>query len=336
MQTANYIDVLKGAADLAGLDQNNIAALDAAILRNLLSKRLATAWHWQKWPDLCRLEKRYFRPLYDNTATYSAGDEVYFPAKCQYFACINDGTTGTPCADDEGNVDCLHWQAIATSYSGNNYSATGFYNPGDIVYDPSTDAFYWACQASNGQSLYSNLTYWALINPFLRYVSLTQPDQTVIGSPLDVWDKSPRADVRAKRVIWQRTENGVEVISNVPFVWIDFRLPAPRLFGANYSSNASYLPGQQIFYKCNLYDVTVLTNPADTPDTAPDSFAVVQIPAIFKGYMEAGAAADYLGSDDKNEGGDRLHGIAQAYLDDEATVLRGQEGQTEPTVVLTR
>jgi hypothetical protein len=93
MRTIDAVHVLRGIADICELDADNISDEDFSVIRRAASRRLATAWEWTNWPDLCRLEKRYFRPLYTAGTTYAASTstsatEVAYHGK--YYQCLRN------------------------------------------------------------------------------------------------------------------------------------------------------------------------------------------------------------------------------------------------------
>jgi hypothetical protein len=143
--------------------------------------------------------------------------------------------------------------------------------------------------------------------------------------------------LEAQRAHWRATENGIQVISDLPFVWIEFRLPAPRLWGSKWSSTGAYLAGAQVYYSGNMYDALQTTSAGQSPDSAPSKWELVEIPLRFKQALEAGASGDYLATTDDTQS-DRLRQLAEGFLADEAMVLLGQEGQlgAGEVLVLTR
>lgn len=84
MRTISAATVISGVADLTGLDAANVSGEDFKLIRRSMSRRLSTAYQFAAWPDLCRVEKRYFRDLFTpgttlTAPTVTAASEVYFP-----------------------------------------------------------------------------------------------------------------------------------------------------------------------------------------------------------------------------------------------------------------
>jgi hypothetical protein len=338
METVDYIDLLQGCADLSGLDRDNLSTSEEAILRNTLSKRLRWAWQYAKWPELCLNEKRYYRPAYASGSAYTSGTEIYWPLTQFCYQALT-ATTGNPPTDASKVQDFARWAKCVTSRAGTeNYDGLRAYLAGDQVYDPATDAYYQAVVASTG-ALLSDPTKWVRVNEFSRYVSRDQAGFETIGT---VWadgvrDKDWQVTLEAQRAHWRATENGIQVISDLPFVWIEFRLPAPRLWGSKWSSTGAYLAGAQVYYSGNMYDALQTTSAGQSPDSAPSKWELVEIPLRFKQALEAGASGDYLATTDDTQS-DRLRQLAEGFLADEAMVLLGQEGQlgAGEVLVLTR
>ena len=69
LRTVDYVDVLSGTADLCGLDRDNLATAEFRELRQTHDRRLQTAWEADIWPELVRVEKRYYRPLWAGGTT---------------------------------------------------------------------------------------------------------------------------------------------------------------------------------------------------------------------------------------------------------------------------
>lgn len=338
MVLVDYYDVLQGCADLCGVDRDTISTAEQAILRNVLSKRLTMAWNEQAWPDLLRLEQRYFRATYNVATAYSAGTEVYFTQTQNYYRTLV-ATTGNPPADAAGTTDFTRWALCLTSYSAADYSAASAYVAGNQVYYPSTDTYYQAIAGGTG-NLPTDPAFWGALTIFDRYVSKDAPGQTAIGTAWWVWDYNRRVRADAKEVVWFLSQNGIQVLTDTPYVWVEFKIRAPHLWGNKWSATTLYTAGQQVFYRSaalagNFYTATAGVFAGESPETTPGSWARVELPYIFKEYLEAGGAADYLTGDD-NDQADRLRGLADNWLANQSAVLLGQEGQTQRTIVLTR
>jgi hypothetical protein len=65
----------------------------ASALTEYINTRTRFAWEAYKWPELSAIEKRQFRPTYDNAADYATGDEVFYLG--QYYRKTDAGAVGT-------------------------------------------------------------------------------------------------------------------------------------------------------------------------------------------------------------------------------------------------
>ncbi len=95
MRTVDMEHVLRGAYDLCGLDAASASNEDFKIIRRALSRALSTAYERELWPDLIRVEKRYFRNLFTSGSsltapTLTAVSEVFYPQAGGYFQALRD------------------------------------------------------------------------------------------------------------------------------------------------------------------------------------------------------------------------------------------------------
>src|SRR5687767_5985920 len=89
MITVDYIHLLRGVADLAGLDRDNIPTDESQIIQAAISRRIGMAWEHEFWPELMYVQQRTYRADYSasetlTAATTSAVTERFFPqtGKC--------------------------------------------------------------------------------------------------------------------------------------------------------------------------------------------------------------------------------------------------------------
>jgi hypothetical protein len=339
------VDVISGTADLCGLDRVNLATADFSIIRQAHDRRLQTAWEFQRWPDLLRVEKRYYRDLYATGTAYTASTatsptEVYFPATGKYYQNVK-ASTGVDPANSAGVVNATNWAESATSYSASNFSSTTTYAVGNIVFYPTTDRFYIAHTTPVAFAIPTVTTYWGILTEFDRYIAYAQTGKTAIGNVFSVDSVNPKTTTRSTAYSWWLSENGIQVATSSSYAWVTYRLRTVHLFGDVFVATTAYTVGQQIYYSAtgtrgNYYDCIIATSAGDTPVSQPTKWSIVSIPLIFQRYLEYGGYSDYLRYDGQAEKAGMEDDRAQGYLNDQAMLLVGQQGQEERATVSTR
>lgn len=339
MRTVDYITVFKGAADLCGLDRNNVDTLNASRLQQWISKRLATAYERHLWPELIRVEQRFFRAAYASGTTYAASDFVFWAQTQKYYQALKT-TVGNAPTDALGVLDAAHWALAAASFGGSDYSGSTAYVAGNIIYYPTTGLFYQCHTATTGNAP-TDTTRWGVLVPFERYVAYDQTGQTSIGHVTNVYTRNPRNFSNPGELLFTLTESGVNVVDDVAFVWVKFRLKTPVLSGAVYSASATYAATQQIYFSStttpgNFYDCVTATTAGQSPDTTAAKWAIVEIPRLFQRYLEHGTYSDYLTAEGQGEKAPIESNRADSFLTQQSIVLTSQQQQRQRTVVQTR
>lgn len=342
METTDFEDVLReAAAEVTTLDADNLDATEFATIRRFAKKRLEWCWQYHFWPDLGRVEQRFYRAAWNSGTAYSATNEVYYQPTQKYYQALQASTNQAP-ADSAGDTNLDYWEECARSYAADTYSASGSYVQADRVsYGDNVYQLYVAGPVSG--VLPTDTTKWAVLTPFDQYVSYTQTGETEIGVVMAAWDSNPRTSTRGNELNWFLSENGVQVSSPIAFAWVEYRLRCPKLSGDTFDSTATYASGDQIYFSStatpgNFYTANTGTSAGDSPDSAPGKWDVVQIPRIFHKPLVHAIAADWL----RGPGGGApedyaaLLAIAQGALDDQKSLLTGQQSQRVKTVVRTR
>jgi hypothetical protein len=76
MRTVDYSECLYGSAALAGFGKADLGAPEFALFRTFHDRRLQAAWEIHRWPELCRVEQRQYRPNWSASVTYTTAPEV--------------------------------------------------------------------------------------------------------------------------------------------------------------------------------------------------------------------------------------------------------------------
>lgn len=338
IQTTSYAAVLRGALALCGVPSDRLDTVDWGRFREWADKHLTVAVQANFWPFYMRVERRLFRAAYDASTPYSNdGTIVFFYQTKKYYLALQ-ATTGNPPADSAGDTDLSRWAEASTSYAGEDYDATAAYVAGDIIYYPTDDTFYQCHTASTGNAP-TDTSYWGALTLFDRYVAWEQVGLTEIGDVEEVYDKDPYKGYQAQPVPFFESVNGVQILKDLPWVYLVFRTQAPELTGNHYDSAAAYAVGEQIYFDTgvagNFYDCVATAAAGETPVTDPAKWAVVPVPLVFKRYLAQALFGEYL-SDGQPEKAMVELSKAQALLDRESGQLTAVNQQRQNMVCMTR
>lgn len=247
-KTVSYSYVLQKACELTGRVYPPTTE-EASFFRTFIGSALRQAWEAFDWPDQTIIQQEFFAPTYSSATSYAVGDVVYFLVEEKYYQCVraagstgNDPTTGGP----QGTLNASYWAEAKPAYSqsdGGDWSATSSYAIGDIVLYPVTQQYYQCVATPSIGTVPTNTSFWGLLNPFFRYVSkTTNPDGTTrtneLGEIFAVYRKDPRAVYfQSKNIPYSFDSDGMNVLEQVPYVWIDVRLLPPI-----YTADPSTIP----------------------------------------------------------------------------------------------
>lgn len=339
MNAISFVTVLSGAADLIGLDRANISPGDFRIIRDLADKRLHTAWEFNNWPELMRVERRYYRQLWDATTAFVAGDQRYYPGPLKYYQALTASTNQPPATYSIGvwTTNLAYWAELFTGYTADNYSSTRTYVQGEQAYNPATDQYYQLFAVNSLNNPTTDTTRWGLLTAFDRYVAYSQPGKTVIGEVHWVGKNNPRITTKNREYSTFLSENGVQVLTPSTSAWIEYKQVCPQLKGDFIDLTLAYpAVGQIYFSDGNFYDVLSTTAAGDTPVTQPTEFSVVQIPLIFSRYLQLGIYSDFLKVDGQEDKSNVQGQFAEDHLAYQKQLLDGPQNQVKRTMVLTR
>lgn len=340
MRTCDFIDVLRGALALCGIEEGALQTAEFNCFRTWADAHLTRASESYFFPDHLRLEQRFFRADYASGTAYSNdGTVVYYPPTQRYYYALKS-TTGNAPADSNGATDTARWFVASTAYSGDTYSATRAYVAGNTVYYPTTNLYY-VCHTASTGNVPSNTSYWGRQYEFDRYIAYEQTGCTAIGQALSCHDRNPRTWRNAVELDFELSQNGVQIPDDVPYVWLNYRIRPPRLTGAAYSATTAYTAGQQIYYSStttagNFYDCATSTSAGESPDSAAAKWSVVSIPFPFKFYLQQVLYAEWLAREGQGDKSLLEQKKAFAWLDQQMILLGNQQQQRQRTRVATR
>jgi hypothetical protein len=339
METTYFGDILQEAAnEVTALDPDNLDTNEFRAIRRAANSRLQHAWNYHFWPDLMKLERRYFRP--DVTGNENAGDIAYYPPLQKYFQALVSTPGVLP--DDPNALSC--WTEAETSYQADTFSGTAAYVQGDQV--QYGDDFYQLFAASATGVLPTDATQWGKLVPFDKYIPYERDGFTSIGVVTAAWSANPRTTTRGNELNWSLSENGVQILTPINYAWLEYRTRCPVLFGDLYDASFDgYDAGWQIYFRDDqanirgeFHDVLGPVNPGQNPENAPSLFSRILLPRIFHNYLVNGLAADWM----RGPGGaaaqdvDEQEALAEAALEEQKSLLVGQQSQRVKTVVRTR
>ena len=191
-------------------------------------------------------------------------------------------------------------------------------------------------------TLPTDTTVWGLIVAFDAYVNYEQAGLNAIGIVNAAFSANPKTTTRGHELNWSLSDRGVQVHTPVPYLWLDYRLRCPKIGGNIFAGDKVYQPGDQMYFSSantpgNFYTAAVTTTAGDSPDTAAAKWTVLAIPRIFHKYLVLGMAGDFAPGGAAALPEKQLFlELAQAALEDQKSLLVGQQGQRIKTVVVTR
>lgn len=354
MRRIDFSLVLREAVEQTGIPAGELPVEDFRTIRNAVSSELCSGWEAGRWPELCLIERRYFRDVYASGTTYgSAGvNEVYYPATRKYYVALR--TTGfsgqAPATLVSGLyvLNSAYWAESATAYAGNDWVTGTAYVVGDIRFYVPTAKFYQCYQAHTSSGVLTpdatgGNERWGVLVEFDRYVAYEQTAQTAIGEALGCWDRNPRIFKNAMRRSYELSEQGVQVLDNVTEVWVEFRKRCPTLTGDAWDALTIYGSGDQVYYEAsadnrvgNFYDCVSTTVAGESPVTAAAKWTLVELPWFLRRFLAWSGAAGWLQMDGQSDKGVTASARALGFLEREAGNLFRQQRQIRRIEVLTR
>lgn len=245
-KTVTYSYVLQKTCELTGRVYPP-STEEASFFRTFIGTALRQAWEAFDWPEQTVTQQEFFARTYSASTNYSVGTVVYFPTEQEYYQVVNstgsssiDPTTGGP----DGTLNAEFWALAQPSYSSvdGTWDSTVAYSVGQIVLYAVDQQYYQCVAATSPGTDPTNVAFWGVLNPFLRYVSQTDnPDGTArsaeLGEIFAVTAGDPRVVPNQTLVQYGFTPSGLLVVPQLPFVWINARLQPPV-----YTSDPSTIP----------------------------------------------------------------------------------------------
>ena len=307
MNSVPYSYILEAACIFAGQDYSTLQTIDADKMRRSLSQWLGHIWTIADWPELRRYEQRNYRLAYDASTVYASGDQVWWNLTGKYYQKIKASAAGNAPTDSNGNLNYAHWAEAKGTYGLTEWSSATAYTAGQQFYYKQNGKNYHCHTAAVAGTLPTDTNYFGELLEFLTYVDYAQSGETAFTEVLRVTDNDPRLTTRLREYPFTLNDLGCEVINGPSQPWLTLRLPNPRLYGAVYSSTATYTGGQ-VYYATTPNGSTtgdfynwLTANAGESPESAPTKWEKVEIPVKFENYLAHKAAADWLRADQQLE-----------------------------------
>ncbi len=216
------------------------------------------------------------------------------------------------------------------------YAAATTYAEAAEVYYPTTGLYYTALGTTTGHAP-TDTAYWSVLTEIdPPEVPYTDTDLEPIGRVRQVSATSPEAAAGARKLPFSLTATGIlligETVPFLPYVW--YLLRCPDFFGADYSAEATYAVGDQIYYASgsdsyegDYWECLVATSAGESPQTTAASWLRLEVPAAFTETIAYGAAADLYRAAGKTDLAPYLEDKAETALLREQTKLMTMQAQ---------
>ena len=332
MRTVHYSEILYGTAALAGLSPGDLDAAAFGLLRTFHDRRLQVAWEIHRWPDVCPIEQRYYRPLYAAATAYVAGNERYDLPTGHYFQALRATTGNAPTV--AGVENSAYWAECKNGYDAPDWVTNTAYAVGAQVKDPLTGYYYQVHTIYPAAIALIDLTKLGRLTPFNRYIPYTQTGSTSIGEFLTATNRDPRITTQTTSFPFWLSADGAQFSSPAPnTLWLYFRTRRDTLTGNAWDSTAAYASGDQVYFAAtsggvgDFYTANQSTTAGQSPATSAAKWTVVSLPYFLRGYLIQGGFADWLISDGQTDKAAAHEAFALEFLELEADKLQRQQQQ---------
>ena len=207
-------------------------------------------------------------------------------------------------------------------------SSAGAYSTDEIVYHSSN--YYQASEATSSGEVPGVSSKWTLITDFHHFIGYEQPRQTKLGQMYRIVSKDSRINNNWIEYDFTLSSSGVTLINGPDLPYVEFRKRAPELTGSDWDTAATYAVDGQAYYSGDFWNALTVRDASTAAPTISDTtnWEKVDIPYIFKPYLEKAAASDMLLLDEKPDLAMAQQTMAREALDIEAIKLYRQQGQS--------
>lgn len=331
MRTVTFLSIYAGAADVGGLDLADMSVEQLASLVRKINRRVLKGWKYDRFPELCPIERRLYRDEYNNATAYvaptvAAPVEVFFTAAGKYYQALK-ATTGNPPAILTAGVyvvDSANWAESASSYSGDDWASGVAYVVKVVVRNPA-DGRYYACHTAHTSGGSFDDAKFGILTPFAAYISLDQTAQTPIGEVIRLTRNDPRVTPQTPGVVPHtvRVQGIIPISFNPPVaVWLEFRRRVPVFTNVLWDSGTAYVKDDRVYLASTGECYEALQAGTNQSPSAANStyWRKIEFPQVLANFVTRAAGSDVLRSDGQTQKADAEQGQAYAELSDDRTV----------------
>lgn len=341
MRTVTLKSVLEGACEVAGLEWQDLDEdLRESVLRKV-QRRTKKAWAWDRWPELCPVERRLYRPEYDLAEDYAAptltsATEVFYTPAQKYYQALQASTGQVPAilSGTDYVVNDTYWAESSAVPEGDDWVTLTVYAVGDTVRNPA-DGRYYACHTAHTAGATFDATKFGVLTPFAAYVGLDQPGLTPIGEVISISSNDPDVQTANPGIIPHRlSARGIVPLGCVPVaVFVKFRLRVPLYTVEEWDGAGAYVTGDRVFSDSAGDSYEAITDvPASSSNQEPEavvaSWSKLEFPQVLANFVSRAAGADILRADGQNDKADKEQGQAFGELSEDRDIQ--VDAQTPP------
>lgn len=342
MRTVTFKSVLYLAADIGGLDPEQLTAAEQRRVTRKINNRLEKAWAFDRWPELVPVELRAFRDRYSDDTAYSAPNattpsETYFPATGRYYQALR-ATTGVPPEVLSGTDYVLNadtWALAEPSYSGELWQDGTAYAVGDTVRNPA-DWRFWRCHTAHTSAGALDDAFFGILTPFEPYVALAQPGETEIGEVLRLCQRDPRIYPQNPGVVRHRmgSKGAIPVGAPLTEVFVEFRRRRPVFDPTAWDENVDYI-GDEVRYLASTGEcyLALDATSGDDPSDSPAVWRKLDFPQVLADFTARAAGSDLLRDDGQNQKAAAEENEAYAKLAEARDIELEGQAQSESVQV---
>ncbi len=333
MRTIPFSTILNEAAQLCGLDRDNLSTKTFKALRDFASNRLNEIWNREQWPflvqymntisgrEVTQIETTAGSPLVTfstpyNLWPYSALNNNGVPALINVDTTIANEQLGAPLITGSFPYTSTPTTTSIILNVGTNQASTATYISGNgspvAALWSETDDEYRVRLPSNCEALLGVYTH--------------DPRATTKAIPVGCYLESTPSPLYNNEF---STWFDYAVLKQQLNCWIQYRIACPRLTGDAYNAATTYQSGDQAYLYGNFYSTNSSTTgvaPSATTNLPP--WTIVTIPELFRAFLVRAVLSDYLRSESQFDQAASAEVEAQMAYDRAVDFVLRQEQQS--------